>query len=102
MADERGGVTFIMKKMLCIIPIMFLALLLVIGFGNQTCLADPVDGSGYSILLIDSVEDDPQTEESEENTTVNIDITPPTNRRRVKLSVVFFLIIFLFNLYNHF
>ena len=47
-----------MKKMLCIIPITFLALLLLIGFGNQACLADPIDGSGYSILVIDGTDGD--------------------------------------------
>jgi len=50
-----------MKKMLCIIPITFLALLLVVGMGNQNCLADTVP----SILLIDSDDDD---------TTVTLDI----------------------------
>ena len=58
MADERGGVIFIMKKMLFIIPITFFALLLLIGLGNQTCLADPIDGSGYSILVIEGIDDD--------------------------------------------
>lgn len=46
-----------MKKMLCIIPITFLALLLLIGVGNQTCLADLI-GSGYSILIIEGEIDD--------------------------------------------
>lgn len=46
-----------MKKMLCIIPITFLALLLVIGMGNQNCLAAPIYGNGYSILVIEGLDD---------------------------------------------
>ena len=42
-----------MKKILLIIPITLLALTLVIGIGNQTCLADTVP----SILLIDGNDD---------------------------------------------
>jgi hypothetical protein len=39
-----------MKKMLLTIPITFLALLLVVGMGSQTCLADTIN----PIVLIDS------------------------------------------------
>ena len=51
-----------MKKMLFIIPITFLALLLIIGMGNKKCRASPIN----PIVLIDSTDGDE---------TVDVDIT---------------------------